>query len=382
MSIAVGLVGLGSWLGFRSLFVSESERAVLARHLIVLRSPISGQVESTELTEGALLQGGAEAFVIKDPRADTWHETELVQERERLLGEQAAMERALDSLSRMRKSYRNGEERSRAVQVKQLEAMLAGAQADEGSQRALAATADEQLRRSRALGDAGLKPQAELEQAQAMRESAAAAAEKAAHQRESLAMLVSAVSSGAPVDTSTGVGFSYARQRADDVSLLVLTTQREVQRLSASLAALDASITLEKSRASLLQRSPVQVGRRSRIWRRFASSAAFVTAGQPLADAIDCSEEFVSALVYARHAAKLRVGSIARVTLRDDQTDYRGELVNIGADSPNVVAPALDPPADTTGTTNELVRVLIRLVDAPARLHAACEAGVDARVRF
>lgn len=384
LGIAALLVGLGLWIGFRAVFILEAERAVLSRPVMVLRTPITGSIDKDTTAEGALVQADTPVFSVYDARVDLSREIELTRLRDRLRGEVASAERVATALHEMHSAFSQRDRSNRSVQRVQLEKQLAEANAAEEAQRALLMNAEQEVQRSRALDTVGIESQRDLERAEMQLWSATAAAERSKYQRQGLRSLVDAVSRGALVDTSAGVGFTYARQKVDEVSLRLLQQQQELERLHADLAGTEASLSREQSRTKLLTRADVTPGKGARIWRRFVSRGSHVVAGQALAEALDCSAAYVSALVYVRQARKLRVGSRARVSLRDDDASYAAEVVNIGASGGGTGgwAPVLAAPPNVPGTMDELVPVVVRLSDQLPATLGSCAAGVDAEIRF
>jgi multidrug resistance efflux pump len=384
LALGASLVASGVVILYRHFFVSQAERAILGRPLVVLRTPINGSVQKANVVEGSVLGPDAEVFEIYDPRAEVWKASELAERQQALQGTLAAMESTLTELDELRRGHKDSELQSREVQRIQLRSQLADARAAELAGRAQAAKSASQLARSVSLQADGIAAVQDLEQATAQQQVAEAGLRQATNQTEALTSLLRAISSGTPVDTAAGVGFSYSRQRSDELTVALVTRHEEVEQQRAQLRAVEAQLEQEKRRAELRQRSSPRFGKRVRVWRRLVGLQDYVSAGQPLAEGLDCSQAFVSALVYIRHAEKLRVGSRARVELNGNGTEYSGQIVTIGAlaEGTTSLAPALPEPMPLIGKSDELVPVTVRL-DAPAKLPLeTCEAGTNARVFF
>lgn len=385
IKVVVGalLFTMGVLIAIRSLFFARSERAVLSRALLTIRTPISGNLEQASALEGAIASPAQALFTVTDDRADLSLLSALSERCRTLENEVEALQRAIGALDEIREAYGRAAGVSTRAQQAQLKALLAEAKAVETARLREAQLTAAQLARSQSLEGFGLASREQLEQATVRQENAEAGFQQAKYQRQSLNTLIRAVSTGASIESSSGTNFTYAKQRADDIAVALVGRSQELEVRKGEHAAVKAALEAERRRADLLRRSVVTSSNRMRIWRALSSPGLHVSAGQPLAEALDCSREYISALVYVRHASKIAVDSHAAVELYGDDREYRAVVVSIGppGQNPVAVAPALPPPPSNVGTSDELVPVLLRLEGAE-HLRANCAAGIDAEVTF
>ncbi len=380
--LGVGLTVAGVSSAWRALYVHSSERALLARRLVFMRSPIQGRLERANVVEGAILEAQAEAFEVVDPRVEIERRGALQERADALRGEVEVLERSVKALEELRTTHQRHDAASEKAQQAQLRLKLAEARAAEAARQALADSSELQLRRSVALEGAGLGTPSAREEAQGKQLNAAAGVEEARHEAEAIEALLRALASGAPVDTSAGAGFSYSRQKADELTLLCATRGQELEQRRAQLQATMRELEAEQRRVELMRKAAVGVPTRARVWKRLASAGEQIHQGQVLGSALDCSDAFVSALVSPRAAASVRIGSTTKVTLRGDDRSYEAVVIGIGATSGDLspVRPSIEEAALTSGKLDAATSILLRITRGGEGLRRECAVGVDAEV--
>jgi multidrug resistance efflux pump len=134
-------------------------------------------------------------------------------------------------------------------------------------------------------------------------------------------------------------------QQADDLKLRIAEINAELATREARAKRIAAEIAAEETRYAARSEYTLKVPADGRVWEVKTSPGEQVAAGQDLIHVLDCSAAVVTATVSESVYNHLRVGTKARFRLRDGQTTYQGEVVNLTGIAGAAANYAIEPSA-------------------------------------
>ena len=325
IALALGLLGAGVYAMLDDRFSLSTEHGVVSAYTVGLRSPIAGQLADPHLAPGATVTAGDLLAVVEDGRADRQRLVDLRALRDRAGAELAAAETAREALHAMAEDLRARVALHQEValawyasQMAEAERQLAGAEARLLRDR-------QALERKAQLLAGGFSTRAEMDAARGEHDISLRTLEA---QRQHLATLQTqqaGVARGVFVE-SGHVGFNYAQQRQDEVTLRLADLTRSITSLRADLWAAEARLAAEEARVMQQAQADLPSPTGGLVWRVLAQQGERVAAGDTVAEVMDCSAAFVLAAVPQDRAAEVQVGGMARFRLSGESRERRGRV--------------------------------------------------------
>ena len=325
IAVALGLLGAGVYAMLDDQFSLSTETAVVSAYTVGLRSPIGGHVAGLRHAPGEEVTAGALLAVVEDDRADQQRLVDLRALRDRAQSELTAAEAARDAFHAMAADLtaRAGTHLEVALawyasQLAEAQRSLAGAQAKLLRDRQV-------LDRKRQLLASGFGTRADFEAAQGDHDVSLRTAEA---QRQRIATMQTqrdGVRRGVFVE-SGHIGFNYAQQRQDEVTMRLAELDRSIVSLRADLTAAEARLTGEQRHSAQQALAELPSPSGGMIWRVLAQEGERVAAGDTVAEVMDCSAAFVLAVVPQDRAADVQVGGIARFRLSGESRERSGRV--------------------------------------------------------
>ncbi len=325
IAIALGLLGAGLYAMLDDQFSLSTETAIVSAYTVGLRSPIGGQVAGLRHAPGEEIVAGTLLAVVEDDRADPQRLVDLQALRDRARAELAAAETARATLRALAADLAERAATHREVALAWYGSQLAEAWHSLAGGEARLLRDRQVLDRRRQLLAAGFGTRAELQAAQGDHDMSLRALEA---QRERIASLQTqrdGVARGVFVD-SGHVGFNYAQQRQDEVSLRLAELERGIASLRAELGGAETRLASEQRQNARQAMAELPSPSAGMVWRVLAQEGERVAAGDTVAEVMDCSAAFVLAAVPQDRAGEVQVGGIARFRLAGESRERSGRV--------------------------------------------------------
>ncbi len=377
IALALGLLGAGGSAMLDDQFTLSTEHAVVSAYTVGLRSPIAGQVAGVRHAPGEEVAAGALLAVVEDERADTQRLVDLRALRDRARAELAAAEAARQEFRHMAADLTN-----RAA-VHQEVALAWYASQQEEARRVLAGAQAKLLRDRQVLGRkqqllaSGFGTRAEMEAARGDHDVSLGVVDAQRQRLATLRTQQEGIRRGVFVE-SGHIGFNYAQQRQDEVTMRLAELDRSIVSLGADAQAAETRFVAEERRAAQQSSAELPSPSGGMIWRVLAQEGERVAAGDTVAEVMDCAAAFVLAAVPQDRAAEVQLGGIARFRLAGESRERSGRVQavlgegSVNADRNLAAMPARLPHGGA------LVRVA--LAPPAAGESATCPVGRTARL--
>ena len=368
----------------RTYILTFSELAVVTSHTVTLRAPIDGQV-SIAMDVGSRVDKEETIATIHDDRVDDSREVDLDSKVTATRQNIAALVEFTGELRELTRSFQSGADvyqKSRELQLTRL--LSQGFDRVQGN-RAILQEAASRVDRTDTLADSGLASRQEVDQAKKDKLVAEANLLASQESLEAARHSLNAAKTGINLDsdgTYTSNDKPYSRQRVDDLSIQLLARNRDLADQRAALRSLEGQLEGERRRLDLVRRADLLGPEGTRVLRVFVSTGEYVHKGQDILQVIDCGSGLVTAMVSERNFDRIRIGMRAHFELKNDNSSYDGEVIQ-------VLGP-LDQQSESTlsrlaisGTPAEgRYSALLRFPGFAARQRADCQIGQTGEVRF
>ncbi len=376
ISIALGLLGAGIYAMLDDQLSLSTDHAVVSAYTIGLRSPIGGHVAGLRAAPGQLVAQGALLATVEDDRADRQRLVDLTAQRDRALAELAGAEASRDAFYAMAADLAARAGTHRQVALAWYTSQIAEAERNLAAQRARLLKDRQTLARKQQLVQAGFATRAELDAARADNDVSARTLEAMRDRLTTLRTQREGVTRGVFVE-SGHIGFNYAQQRADEVTMRLAELDRAILGLRAEAAAATARLAAETGRAAQLASAELPTPSGGMVWRVLAQEGERVGAGDTVAEVMDCQAAFVLAAVPQDRAGSVQLGGVARFRLAGESRDRSGRVQAVLGDASasgerNLAA----LPSRPAGQGMALVRVAL----TPTEGESACPVGRTARL--
>jgi multidrug resistance efflux pump len=325
IAVALGLLGAGLYAMLDDQFSLSTETAVVSAYTVGLRSPIGGHVAGLRHAPGEEVAAGTLLAVVEDDRADQQRLIDLRALRDRARSELTAAETARETFRAVAADLtaRAGTHKEVALawyasQLAEAQRSLAGAQAKLLRDRQI-------LDRKRQLVTSGFGTRADFEAAQGDHDVSLRTLEA---QRQRIATLQTqrdGVRRGVFVE-SGHIGFNYAQQRQDEVTMRLADLERSIVSLRADVSAAEARLAGEQQHSAQQAMAELPSPSGGMVWRVLAQEGERVAAGDTVAEVMDCGAAFVLAVVPQDRAADVQVGGIARFRLSGESRERSGRV--------------------------------------------------------
>ena len=325
IATALGLLGAGIYAMLDDQFTLSTEHAVVSAYTVGLRSPIAGQVGGLRHAPGEAIAAGALLAVVEDPRADQQRLVDLraLHDRARAelaaaLGAQALYRDLAADLSQRAGLHQEMALTRYASQQAEAERLLAGTEARLLRDR-------QNLVRKQQLVASRFGTQADLDGARADHDVSLRAVEAQQQHLLTLQTQQDGVRRGVFIEAGH-VGFNYAQQRLDEVSMRIADLDRGIVSLTADFQAAVSRLGAEQRRTDQQSLAELSSPSGGLVWRVLAQEGERVAVGETVVEVMDCDAAFVLAAIPQHRAAEVQLGGIARFRLAGESRERSGRV--------------------------------------------------------
>jgi multidrug resistance efflux pump len=308
-----------------------TENAVISAQIISLRSPVDGVLQDATGKVGATLQSGAHLAAVENPRIDerpasiagqtvSRLKAQLISARE----ERAALRVLLDDLERRAERYKQAITNRLGLQAATAQRQLA-------SKLVSLDLARRELRRKQAL--AGTIAQADIERAQAAVDGIEQEAEALSRTLVSDENMTTWAADGVLAEPGSSADVAYSVQRADEVRLRLSTVERDIGNLTAAENEAQDRLAVETQVFERTRKATIRAPGDGTIWRIRASKGEQVSAGDVIAELVDCRSAFLAAAVPQKRLPDIQVGGAATIRLSGERGERVGRVRGVMGES-------------------------------------------------
>lgn len=376
IGLAIGVLGAGAYAAADEALVLSTEHAVLSANVVVLRTPIDGEVAVLTARAGETVKRGQSLGSVRNLRVDTQRLEDINAQVLRVTGEEASLMEARASLQGIQADLASRIDLYAKFAETLFSERLEEAQRLSAAAAARATRLDKERGRRETLRKQGLTPDAEFERAAA--EALASAEELAAANARIGATRVQRDGAQSNVFVDMGShGASYPQQRLDEVVLRIAELDQLIGARRAELVAARARLAAEEARVSLLRRFDVTAPGAGMVWRVTATPGEQTPANGPLIELVDCNEAFLIAAAPQARVARMAVGDPVSYRLAGEKGERTGRISAIlgseWAEGERFAA----TPSRPAGAA-----AMVRITPDRDGRSGACEVGRSARVIF
>ena len=327
------------WMPLQRLFATTSAEAVINARIIIMRTPIEGEVSAgtTNLEVGKEFHAGDELLTVTNPRSDQSSLDNLVRIREQLTTTVAVLQAKKNVLERHRSELSAQKERYRISRIEQLEKRISEIDAGVISAKAQHEVTTKTLERAHTLFAKGTIPETFVEKAVGDDSVASEAINALLERRKATLIELSAAHKGTFISDGYN-DTSESAQRGLDVELQLADVDARLKGAVDELAALIRDIVKETNRHQELSAASIRANTSGRIWEVMTAPGEHVNAGQVLLRLLDCSGVKVTASVSESAYEKLKIGQRAIFKPSDGAPEVKGwvtELTGLAAVASN-----------------------------------------------
>jgi multidrug resistance efflux pump len=373
----LGLLALGAMVFLANAAYVTSDNAVVTAHVVSLRSPIEGIVQTRIGTVGAPVAAGVRLAEVVNPLADERPVADLRLTVARLTADLTAMRQLRGQMVAILAELSDRVARHREAKRRQLAFDAGRAERD----RSAKADALRQLVRDmdRKVALTGTVSTSDIEQATTAVRVAAEQLASLDQQAGAAAAAEQAAAQGVLVEANGGNDVAYSEQRADEVRLRLADLDRSIAAAEADLAQASGRMQVEAAAYDRHRTAILTVPSTGMIWRLGAGAGERVAPGDILAQTVDCGAAYLAVDVAQDRVADIDLTAPATFQLAGEHQDRSGRITAImgtpaiSGDTATAVAPAAG--------TRPVVSVVIAVPPSPNEL-GACLVGRTARVRL
>ena len=327
------------WVPLQRLGATTSTEAVINARVIIVRTPIEGEVAAgaAKLEVGREFHAGDELLTVTNPRSDQSSLDNLVRTREQLTTTVAVLQAKKNVLEKHRSELSVQKERYRISRIEQLEKRISEIDAGVISAKSQHEVTTKSLARAHSLFAKGTVPEAFVEKAVRDDSVASEAINALLERRKATLIELSAAQKGTFISDGYN-DTSESAQRGLDVELQLADVDARLKGAVDELATVRQDIVKETKRHEVLSAAAIRAKTSGRIWEVMTAPGEHVNAGQELLRLLDCSGVIVTASVSEAAYQKLKVGQRATFKPSDGSPEVKGwitELTGLAAVASN-----------------------------------------------
>lgn len=345
-ALGLALAVVLGWGPLNTLLTPTSVEAVINARVIALRSPIGGEIvaDAPLPTAGSMVAGNAVLLKVVNPRADRGGLDQLQADLDMLRDEQPILAAKRDAMVAAQAALVDQTETFVTARGRELEARMGELEAEIAMADAKNIDAQAALARADKLVSKGAMSTAERDRARRDAAVAEATLNQMRHRLDGAKVELDAIKAGQFVGDEYNNKPSSAQQ-ADDLKLRIAEINAEIATREARAKRIASELAAEQKRYAARAEYTLTVPADGRVWEVKTSPGEQVVQGQDLMHVLDCSAAVVTATVSESVYNHLRVGTPARFRLRDGQTTYQGEVVNLTGIAGAAANYAIEPSA-------------------------------------
>jgi len=368
------VLAVGAYAALSNQGYVVTDNAVVSAYRMQLRTPIAGELTILSAKIGARVTAGSALARVHLRRIDDQHLADLRQTLHQATAALAADRRQRDQLVALRAELRLRAEVDLHASRNRLGGLLVQAAATLRKAEAMRELARLSLARLAPLVAEGVATPAARDGAVAALASATASVTADRGQLAALAAQAAAAAQGVLLDNG-GNDVPYSAQRADEVAIELARLDGEITTTRAQVAGLRMAIGAERQRLDLLADAVLRAPGAGTVWKLDAVAGEHLTAGESVAELVDCARPIVLAAIPDADATRIVLGGRVRLRLAGESSDRRGRVIGIGGARFRDQGRALAAIPAPRRTPREIVRIAFDA--APG---AACLVGRSLRV--
>jgi multidrug resistance efflux pump len=313
-----------------------SADAFINARVTTTRAPIAGTFELVSRPLGARISEGDSLGSIVDPLVDNVRLADLQQQRmatkaelDRLTKTVTDLQASIDALGKRAQNYRS-------ERLKQLRALIDGAEASAKAAEARLRFARLSFDRSNRLSDQGVRTAEALEQSRSLAEVAELDLSNAQETVRIAQINLSAAEHG----IFLGDGYNdapYSEQRVSELEVERAQLEATAAAQATILEALDARIRAEQVRVNRLSSASLDANVSGLIWDYLAVSGEAVQRGQDLISLVDCQSTIVTLSVTERVYNGIALGSAAQFRMNGSDRLLPGVVTRVAGSGASTV---------------------------------------------
>ena len=327
------------WVPLQRLAATTSTEAVINARVIIVRTPIEGEVAAgtANLEVGKEFHAGDELLTVTNPRSDQSSLDNLVRIREQLATTVSVLQAKKNVLEKHRSELSVQKERYRISRIEQLEKRINEIDAGVISAKSQHEVTTKSLARAHSLFAKGTVPETFVEKAVRDDSVASESINALLERRKATLIELSAAQKGTFISDGYN-DTSESAQRGLDVELQLADVDARLKGAVDELATVRRDIVKETKRHEVLSAAAIRAKTSGRIWEVMTAPGEHVNAGQELLRLLDCSGVIVTASVSEAAYQKLKVGQRATFKPSDGSPEVKGwvtELTGLAAVASN-----------------------------------------------
>lgn len=373
---ALLVLALGVYAALADQGYVVTNNAVVSAYRMKLRTPIAGRLAELSAPLGARVAAGAVLARVRSRRIDDQHLADLRQSLDQATARLAADRGQRERLRALRVGLDARAQADLHASRDRLEGLLLQAAGTLRKAEASQALARLRLARIAPLLADGVATPAARDTAATELASATASVAADRGQLAALAAQARAAARGVLVDNG-GNDVPYSAQRADEVAIELARLDRDIATTHARIAGGRTAIAAERRRLDRLAQAVLRAPAAGTVWKLDALAGEHLTAGEGVAEVVDCARPMVLAAIPEDDASRIVLGSRARLRLAGEAKDRQGRVVGIGGARFRDQGRALAATPAPRRAPREIVRIVLDPAPQPG---AACLVGRTTRV--
>jgi multidrug resistance efflux pump len=328
-------IGLGASMLLAAAYALLSEQgyvasnnAVVSANLISLRVPIDGYVSKLNVQVGFPVNKGVEIGHVENQRLNDQYLSELQFSMLRNQLDAGAIEKEKGQLLQQRKILQKREALYLNGSTARLQQLTNEAEELATSKEALRDETGLQLERERELAKAGIVSRADLERMQRQYDVAKqeALAQRSAFEASRTQLQASA--RGIVLDNGSN-GESYSQQRIDEIDIRLAETNRSLAQTMNVADAAHQTLSQLGPREALMRAAELIAPVSGAVWKVSASDGEHVSAGDTVAQFVNCDASFLVAAIPQDKVPSIEIGGQARLRLSGEKADRYGNVLAV-----------------------------------------------------
>lgn len=353
-----------------------ADNAVVSAYVLLIRSPIQGQVSGLQLRVGDTVGGMTALAHVADERVSDEHLVDLKSEVIRDHAEHAALATQRRALVEIRAMLYARSEQYRSAQMSYTMASSEEAAADLQATALRLEVAEHDMGRKVSLGRSGDASPSAVEHATLDSRTARAGVASKSARLAYLQARGAAAAHGIFLDAGAN-DVSYSSQRIDEVDLRLADIDRADAGFAAGRSSAEIRLAAEKRRFAALSGAELKFPSEGMVWKLGVSNGERVNVGDTLAQVIDCGASFIVASIPQKQFSSVELGSLAQFRLSGETTDRNGRVLSITGDT----SVSGDRNLAATPVADRATTVVVRIEVPPSGNNGgACLVGRTARV--
>jgi multidrug resistance efflux pump len=379
--IAVGFLGTAAWHLSDRVFSTASIDGAVTSPVVILRSPIDGQITASFAKPGMPAEHGVPLLTIEDKRIDDRIKVDLEGRFKTARVAAQGVAKRYNDLIQIQAGLADRVESHRAATVRRLEAMRNETIARRQGALANLERSQSEIQRAKQLVTGGSASKVRLEDAAMAEQTARSQVEMLEASIKRFDVDIAAARSGVMI----GEGFGdapYSQQRLDEIKIRIFDLKMEYADAAKRIEELEQSLKAEDSRLSRLRTFTVRAPSNGLVWNVRVTEGSEVSRNDALADVVDCDHSFVEATVPERTYDSVKIGQHVRVRLTGNPVRIGGFVRSVRGSASNVDRNLRAAALSRANADAMTVVVELNHDELVQATHSTCHVGRTAVVYF